>query len=722
MAIYFIFSALETIAVALYLALIGSQGERQVFLNLSLSRLLSFAALVVIALAFLVLAIVAIIRHAKGKGLFSGLLSSQRKLLMLFSGSTLLMGLMFFLLTRPPSFGGDLRLVIRQSEPLFSWLLFLAAQTCLFVALWVSAHFIINKGAKSIAETKKELLPVLGLFILALLAKWFIVSAASFAPTGTGDEMTYYDMVDSLNRGFFSIAQTYHYPPLYPLALVPALAFGRYTFLVIKLINAVITTGILFPTYFICRNYLDEKKSLLVALVACLLPYNLIFPRRIVSENLYFPIFLWSMFMVLVKPAGKKTALVWDIFTGVVLGMLYLTRYISFVIIPMYLVAWWLKPFEENDRLLRPSLAKVLRFLLVAAIACAVFSPWVVGALLEKVPVKLVLGFVITSNTTPAQLTITNLLTWVALYTSYMLIMAAPVLPLLFKSLTFVNKDNWRGDFGRLVFQTVILLAAFMMASVRHSWRAYYNSAYPAAIMGRYVLYMSMLFLIVGFVTLDFHQRENRSRALKANLWPLLLSLALVSLAFLITVQEKIIKVGPIFLRPEGSVDAYYVRILGYAFFAFIGALYLLYGLYFTGAKMTLAARFIPLVMLVYFMFGWGDYYHLLIQTQTFPWLSSQIEKQAHALLTDEQLADGISLFVPAGLNNQREAELYDGLRVRALDNTKIFTDTEKNLAKMPTPAGFIVRIYTPADAPQDPGLHLYRFNDTVFTLELVTK
>ncbi len=722
MAIYFIFSAIETFAVALYLALTGSQGGRQVFLNLSFSRLFSLAVLLAIALAFLVLAVLALARHAKGRGLFDALLASRRGLLALFSGSALLIGFMFFLLTRPPSFGGDLRLVIRQSEPLFSWLLFLAAQTCLFVALWVSAHFVINKGVKSITETKKELLPVLGLFILALLAKWFIVSAASFAPTGTGDEMTYYDMVDSLNRGFFSIAQTYHYPPLYPLALVPALAFGRYTFLVIKLINAVVTTGILFPTYFISRNYLDAKKSLLVALVACLLPYNLIFPRRIVSENLYFPIFLWSMFMVLVRPAGKKTALVWDVFTGVVLGMLYLTRYISFVVIPMYLVAWWLKPFEENDRLLRPSRAKVLRFLLVAAIACAVFSPWVIGALLEKVPVKLVLGFVITSNTNPAQLTLSNLLIWVALYTSYMLIMAAPMLPLLFKSLTFINKENWRGDFARLVLQSLLLLAAFMMASIRHSWRAYYNVNYPGAIMGRYVLYMSMLFLIVGFVTLEFHQRENHSRALKTNLWPLLLSLALVIMAYSISIQEKIISVGSYFLRPEGSVDVYYVRILGCAFFAFIGVLYLLYGLYFTGARMTLAVRFIPLVMLVYFVYGWGDYYHLLIQTQTFPWLSAQIEQQARAQLSDAQLADGISLFVPAGLNNQREAELYDGLRVRALDNTKILTDTEAHRAQMPTPAGFIVRVYTSANAPRDPGTRLYRFNDTVFTLELVTK
>ena len=722
MAIFLIFSTVETIAVAFYLILIGSQTSHQIFFGLSVSRFLSVMVLLVIALLFLILTIIELRQNAKGKGIFSDLIVNPYALLILFFVSAMLMGLMFYLLTRTPYFGGDFKMIIHQSEPLFAWLLLIAAQTCVFIALWVSMYFILNKGKKSVSETKKEFLLLLGFFIFALMAKWFIVSVASFGPTGTGDEMTYYDMTDSLKRGFFSISQTYHYPPLYPLILVPALAFKQYTFTGIKLINAVVTTSILFPTYFISRSYLDSKKSLLLSLLACLLPYNLVFPRRIVSENLYFPIFLWAVFMILKKPAGRRTALVWDIFTGICLGLLYLTRYISLAIIPMFLLAWWVKPFDDNDLLLHPNWKKVLRFLLLITITYAVFSPWVIGALLEKVPVKLILGFVITSTTNATQLTIFNLLIWIALYSAYMILMAAPVLPLMLKSLNYLNRNNWRDEYGRFIIQIFFILVAFMAASVRHSWRAYYNVNYPAAIMGRYVLYPCMLFLILGFITLEMHKKDDPSLSRINFIWTLILSFLLVTLAHFIIIEQKIISVGPIFLRLESSVDVYHEYLMGYFFFVLVVTLYILYDLHFFNTQKRLVNNLIPLVMLIFFIIGCNDYYDQLIKTQTYPWLSNEIAHQARALLTDDKLSDGISLFVPPHLDNKHEAELYNGLRVRALDNTKIFDFNKENVSNMPTQGGFIVRIYTLQDAPQYSGERIYRFNDMVFTLELVTK
>ena len=721
MTIFLFLSTVETIAVAIYLILIGSQTSHQAFFGLSVSRFFSVMALLVIVLLFVLLTIIELRQNAKRKNFISVLLVNPNMLLMLFSVSAMLMGSMFYLLTRSPYFGGDFKMIIHQSEPLFAWLLLIAAQTCFFIALWVSIYFILNKGEKSVSETKKELLYVICLFIVALVVKWFIVSAASFGPTGTGDEMTYYDMTDSLKRGFFSISQTYHYPPLYPLILVPALVFKQYTFTGIKLINAVVTTSILFPTYFISRSYLDSKKSLFLSLIACLLPYNLVFPRRIVSENLYFPIFLWSVFMILKKPTGRKTDLVWDFFTGICLGLLYLTRYISLAIIPMFLLAWWIKPFDNNDLLLHPTWKKIFRFLLLIIIICALFSPWVIGALLEKVPVKLILGFVITSTTNAKQLTILNLLIWILLYSAYMILMAAPVLPLMAKSLKHLNKNNWRDEYGRFIIQIFFLLVAFMAASVRHSWRAYYNGDYPAAIMGRYVLYPCMLFIILGFVTLEMHKKNNLSCTQKNFILMLVLSFILVTLAHFIIIEQKVINVGPFFLRLESSVDVYHEYLMGYFFFILIATLYTLYDLHFFNKQRKWVNNVIPLVMSIFFFTGCNDYYNLLIETQTYPWLSNEISHQARALLTDDQLSNGISLFVPPHLDNKHEAELYNGLRVRAIDNTRIFEFNMKNVSNMPTQGGFILHIYSPQDATQFPG-KIYQFNNTLFTLEPVIK
>ena len=59
--------------------------------------------------------------------------------------------------------------------------------------------------------------------------------------------MKYFDMAESLNRGFFSIAQTHVAPPLYSFTILPALVFAEYTFDLIKIINVIVSSAIIFP-------------------------------------------------------------------------------------------------------------------------------------------------------------------------------------------------------------------------------------------------------------------------------------------------------------------------------------------------------------------------------------------------------------------------------------------------------------------------------------------
>ena len=167
---------------------------------------------------------------------------------MVFVLSVLLLGSMLFLLTRPPEFSGDYRMVIERLKPVFAWIWLLSAQAAFFIMVWFCAYFIVNQK-KSIQATRKELLPVFGLFIIAVIIKWLFVSSAAYGP-GVGDEMKYYDMADSLSHGFFSIAQTHVAPSLYPFTILPALSFSEYTFLLIKLINAIVSTRDCFPHLF----------------------------------------------------------------------------------------------------------------------------------------------------------------------------------------------------------------------------------------------------------------------------------------------------------------------------------------------------------------------------------------------------------------------------------------------------------------------------------------
>ena len=742
MTLYFFVSAVETIFLGLYLIQVGSIEGNQVLFSLSLSRLVLIAAVFLAAGVFIYLAILSNRRNRQQKGFLSTFITNRKKLVSLFLGCMVIVITMFLALTRQPSFWRDYRLIAENLKPIFVWILVLAFQAAFFSLVWFCLYFVINKGKSSVEANKKELLPVFLIFFAALIAKWFIVSNAAYGPTGTGDEMTYYDMADSMQRGFFSITQTHHYPPLYPTLLMPALMFGQYTYALIKLVNALLSTSIIFPTYLLSRSFLDSKKSLLPVLIACALPYHLVFPRRLVSENLYFPVFLWTTLLVHAKPAGKKDALIWDILTGVALGLLYLSRYISLVVIPMFLIAWWIKPFGEQDNLLKPSLNKILRFLLIGMIAVLVFSPWVMAAIREGLPVKSALGFEIASKTTSRQLTLFNFFKWVYLYSSYLILISAPVLPLLLKSLSDINFKKWREANGRLIFEILAVIGGFLAAASRHSWRAYYNRIIPTTIMGRYVLFLSIPFIILAFITLNNERmplqqaqessasnKRSQRKSEQMRIWPLLISVALVLLAYTTLISENILTLGEEFMRPEGSVDGHYLKVIGVWFFILVPALYALYYLYFNRKGLKLKRiRIIPIVtalLVAFYSLGWPAYYQYLITKQIYPWLSSQIASLAWQDLTRDEIMEEITVYIPATLDGKVNAELYNGLRVRDIDNSHIedYEDyvNEGNLAEMPTQYGYIIEEIQ-SNTVADESTSRYSFNGREFSIKLVSK
>ena len=721
MALYFIFSAIESFFVGIFLLSIGSEDANQLLLNSSPSRLLTSAFLFLIAIALLFLAVVSIRRHYQKDAFLSNLLTTRKSLLLLSIIALLISALSAYILTRNQHFGGDLRQVIQQLKPVFAWALALSSQALFFILLWFSTFFVLHKEKKTIYEVKHELLPVFAIFILAAVVKWLTVTAGAFGPTGRGDEMTYYDMIDSFHRGFFSVSQTHHYPPLYALTLLPALTFGQYTYAIIKFINVLVSTSIVFPTYLISRSFMNQKRSLIPALIACLIPYHMVIPMRMVSENLYFPIFLWVNFMVLKKPVEESDSLFWDILTGIWLGLLYLTRYISLMIIPMFMIAWWLKPFEASDRIFKPSWKKMLRLLMIGLIAVVVFSPWIIGGLLEDVPVKLTLGFGITERTNPEQLTLKNLLTWILLYGLYIVMLAAPTLPIVFKSIASLFSKDWREKYGRFALQIFILLGGFITASTRHSWRAFYNDLVPSRIMGRYVLYLLVPFISLAFIGLDALQQNQTNKNSKKDTLLVSGAFLLVVLAYFTIVDKSVIRLGSNFLQPLGSFDAYYAGVLGIVFFLFMGALYIAYWFFFRKANQKLFIA-ISLIYVLFYISGWSAFRTAIKPYQQYPFLSSEVAEFARDVLPAQELEGGISLLVPRSADMDQKAELYNGLRVRDIDNTRIDEFDADKPVEISTSSGFIIH-ESPCDELDGNSISRSAiFLDQEYCIELITE
>lgn len=724
MAFYFTLSAIEFLLSGLYMISISSEPGNQFLFNISLSRLTISTILFAVSAVFFFLAVKTARKYKKGEGFLERLLTSKKSLLIISGISIIISALITFILTRSHHFGGEWKTIIKQLEPVLASLLIFSNQTLFFVLLWFSAYFIIHKEKQSTFTVKKELIPVFIIFIVTAVAKWFIVSSSAFGPTGRGDEMTYYDMVDSLNRGFFSVDQTHHYPPLYPLLILPSLSFGQYTYAVIKLTNLMVTTSMIFPTYLIGRSFLDEKRSLIPALLSCLIPYHLVIPMRMVSENLYYPLFLWAAFFVFKQPEEKNMRLFWDILSAVCLGLLYLTRYISLAVIPMFVISWWFKPFDGNDHLLKPSYKKILRFLLICLIAVAVFSPWIIGGLLEDVPVKLTLGFGITSRTNENQLTLANLLTWIALYCLYIVILAAPALPLLFDSIPtlFSNfSKKWKDEYVRFLLEVIFLMSGFLAAASRHSWRAFYNETIPSRIMGRYVAYLLVPFLILGFTRLNEIDRDQDTISRTRKTWFTIISYVMVILAYFTLIERSVFEIGSNFLQPLGSFDAYYPGLLGIVFFLFIGALYFIYWLI-PGKPSHKLYIVAGLTCALFYICGWAIYPKEILPIQQYPYLSSEISKFTRDVVPDSELENSISIIVPASADSDQRVELYNGLRVRDIDNTRIIIPDGEEIPEMTTNYGFIIHESVCEDASDPSLMRNAVFLDQPYCIELITK
>jgi hypothetical protein len=720
MTLYFAIGAVETFLLGIYLVLVGSENSEQLLLSLSVSRLVISLVIFAAGIVFTGLAVRAFTSHRKGDGFLNAILESREKLWVVFYGSLVFAGLMVFSLTRQLNAYGDFKLIYQRLEPVIVWAALLFFQTAMFTLIWYSAYFVNTKEGTSINQVKQELAPVFGIFFVIVLFKLLLVTSAAYGPTGRGDEMTYFDMADSFYRGFFSVAQTHHYPPLYPLALVPALVFRGWAFAGIKLINVLLSTSIVFPVYLASRSFLNHRKSLMAAFLSCLIPYHLVFPRRIVSENLFFPLFMWGMYVTYARRGNKTSRLFWDILNGILIGMMFLTRYITIATIPFFMAAWWIKPFERKDKLFKPGWKKILHFAILAAVMLATFSPWIIGGIREGVPVKLVLGFGVASRTTEAQLTFTNLLIWVLLYTFYYILIAAPVLPLLLLSFGTIDFKKWREGLGCWIFQVLALMAGFYAAVTRHSWRAYYNRDMPSAIMGRYLIFYSVPFIIIALTSLDRFEFEKDKRRKYFLPFLFLTSFFLVAFSYMALVRGAVVQTDGNLLKSHGSVDVFFIDVLGNYFFVLVAAIYGISVFFLQTNRKRMAVTCLVFSLIVYYTAGWPGYYKNLMEYQTYPWLASKIAALAPTPDLKSGAAEMITVYVPADMDTRQRAEIYNGLRVRSVDNTIIEYYSADAAENMQTAVGFIINREIDAEPLTETTRYQYSFNGEQFIIESI--
>lgn len=406
-------------------------------------------------------------------------------------------------------------------------------------------------------RNKLDLWIPIGLYIALLMVKLLFVVNNRSLPL-IADEFTYVRYARALvEDGSYKGVQ---YPLLYPLLLSVSLISENHFYTIMKIINALCSCFVPVIVYFICRMYVDEKKSAMCAIFSAVIPFQYITTMTIMSENLYFPLLLLAIYVTLRKFSNE---ILGDVLLGVILGLLFLTRHITLTLIPIFLFVWLMKQLEEKKQF-----SYIIgRGILICGVLAVVYSPWVIMCKSYGYSIKLIVGFSIASKTNPEQLTISRLLMTAGFYLGYYVLICAPFLGMVIKSFRGLKLNQIFHKYNRLLVMCYGLIGALFVAVVRHSWRAAYNYPDFTKIKGRYVIYVPLLVLIVGTVVV-YGQRvrfkKNWVNILACYVVP---AVALVT-SYLLDIKAVFYELPDIFIDFYESMDGRRIKIIGVSFVA----------------------------------------------------------------------------------------------------------------------------------------------------------
>ncbi len=353
---------------------------------------------------------------------------------------------------------------------------------------------------------KKIYIKLIIAFILIFILK-SILSSFILAPSEFADGYIYAKAARSF---FFNQELTIHeeiplnYPPLYSIILSISYLFKNmnYVYLFMKMINAFISSLIVFPAFFLAREFLSNKKSFLFSILISFLPSNFSFSPYIMSENLFYPLFLTSIYFI--YKSFKEEKLRYDIIASIFIALSYLTRVLSLVlllVVGLLVIINIIKRSYNIKKLITKSLAYIIPFILITI-------PWLIRNLLVFDEKK---GF-ITNYYRTSFLTSINIdfFIWVLLYIGLITI-ASGVIFLFIYLITIKDflKDK---NLSLLSIISLLTLSILILVSAKYSSYGIIKSAWAlfniiGRPIGRYIDAVLPLIILLGFIGTTFYRK-----------------------------------------------------------------------------------------------------------------------------------------------------------------------------------------------------------------------
>ena len=357
------------------------------------------------------------------------------------------------------------------------------------------------------------------IFILFVFLKISVFMLLSGSSPYTPDAFVYTKMADSFfeGNGFQVWGKPYSkYPPLYPIIISPAFIFNDMVtvFDVIGIINAIVSSLVIFPGYLLAREFLNVKKSIFVSVLVSVMAVSTCYGFVALSENLFVPLFVFSIFF-LYKSVFEK-GYKFKFLSGFFIGLCFLTKAIACALFPAMLIififAYYYKNNNHNFSNRVWILGGIKNWLMVCMVSGLTALPWFIrnGSLFGyNIPSMLgfyaearVLARLPTTDIAGSCTDVFNVLCFLTqiIIHNGLLILAGGIIffvlgvILLYKA--FKEKDTKLFMLGLIVFvaaESLVLLTAFHNTLGHRDWR----------LLGRYVTPALPIIVIYGYIAFE---------------------------------------------------------------------------------------------------------------------------------------------------------------------------------------------------------------------------
>lgn len=215
------------------------------------------------------------------------------------------------------------------------------------------------------------------LLFLVSICLCFTISSFSKSLFLSADEMRYIGIARSIANGrnitYIHHMITDYQKVLYPLFISMAYKVPDFHLQVtiVGFINAILMSSSVFPAYLLAKSYLHSSKYVLLVCMFTILYPEFVMTMTFMSENLYFPMVLWEIYLVHKLWERKRSSYFFTLF-GIWTYLLYLCKEIGICFLLGYILTecfFALQKKKGEKDLLKAIIVPIASFLVLFLLA-----------------------------------------------------------------------------------------------------------------------------------------------------------------------------------------------------------------------------------------------------------------------------------------------------------------------------------------------------------------